>query len=226
MTRPARLSCFIAAASLMSAAPAAAQNGVGFASAQVGRDWSVGAGFQAPLPGSELGRGWAVRGAAALGGYDYESGATEVEGDYRQAELILVRQTSDDWGYFNLGVGARLTDTELSPADPGNARSGSVWDALIVADGMARSGAWETTGFVSWGVETEEYYARLDVTRRLGSGRWRLGAEVLAEGDPMYDRQGAGFVAIHGEPSAIAVRGAIGVRGGEGYVSLGLVRTF
>jgi hypothetical protein len=226
MTPFARLSCLIVAGSLLWIAPANAQDGVGFASAQVGRDWSVSAGFQAPVFGSELGRGWAVRAAAAVGGYDYSSGAFEVEGEYRQADLSLLRQTSGQWGYFNIGGGVRVTDTDLSPADPGNPRSGSTWDALIVADGMVRSGAWETTGYVSWAVEQEEYFARLDVTRALPSGRLRVGAEVLAEGDRMYDRQGAGLVAIYGQPPAASVRGAVGVRGGEGYVSLGLVRAF
>ena len=204
------------------AAGAQAQTtGAVFAGADYGRDWSAAVGIVAAPIDSR----WAVRAIASTGGYDYNSNGGTVDADYNQAEVVLLHQRSGSWGYFNVGGGARYTDTTLSPDDVGNGRRGGNWDALITADGVRRAGDWETGAFASYGIDMQEYYVRGRITRRVGSDSFRLGVEVVAQGDQTYDRQGVAVVALRRVGSLELVASA-GVRGGDGQVSLGVVRTF
>jgi len=216
------LGCILAAS-----AASAQDRGVVFAGGEVGEDSSGYFGVTWAMPGSELGRGWAIRGTASAGGYDYDRASGAVEAEFLQGDLVLLRQTSGAWGYFNLGGGARITDTDLEPADPGNQREGSNWDVVLTADGMHNAGDWRVGGFGSYGVDMREYYVRGEVTRRLGSGPWRGGVEVLADGDENYDRTGAGVLLVYAPSGAVGWRAAIGGRDdGGAYVSVGITRVF
>lgn len=196
--------------------------GAVFGGADYGRDWSASAGAVVSVsPDSP----WAVRGIVTAGGYDYESVGTRIEGEFTQADVVVLHQSSGSWGYFNVGGGARYTDTTLSPDDTGNGRRGGKWDGLIAVDGIRRAGDWEAGGFASYGVDMQEYYVRARVTRRLGSDRFRLGLETIVQGDPNYDRQGVAVVALH-RAGSIEFSASAGVRGGEGQISLGIVRAF
>jgi hypothetical protein len=202
--------------------PALGQNsGAVFAGVETGRDWTVYAGANyAPSP-----EPWAGRVIVSAAGYDYRSNGVTIDGDYRQVEFALLRQSSGAWGYLNVGAGARLNDTDLSPDDLGSDRRGTRWDAIVTADGVRRAGAWEAGGYLVYAVDAEDYFARARVTRAIGSGPLRLGAEVTAQGDPNYDRQGAALVALHRRgPVEWSLAG--GVRGGEAHISLGIVKSF
>ena len=199
--------------------------GAVFAGGETGRDWSAYAGAVWALEMGGDAR-WAVRGIASTGGYDYRSSSVEVESKYGQAEVVLLRQTSGAWGYLNVGGGARFTDTDLEPDDPGNGRRGGRWDALIAADGVRRIQDWEVGGFATYGVDMEEYFVRGRVTRGVGTNGLRLGVETVVQGDPNYDRQGVALVAMHRQDSGLEWTATAGLRGGEGHFSIGLVRSF
>jgi hypothetical protein len=221
-----RVAFAITAFACVTAGAANAQSsGAVFAGAETGRDWSAYAG--AVWAPETLGDArWAVRGVVSTGGYDYRSSGNEIDATYGQAEAVVLRQMSGAWGYLNLGGGARFTDTNLDPDDPGNARRGGRWDVLIAADGVRRMQAWELGGFATYGVDMEEYFVRGRVTRAVGSGGFRLGVEAVAQGDPNYDRQGIALVAAHRQASGLEWTATAGVRGGEAHVSIGLVRAF
>lgn len=75
------------------------------------------------------------------------------------------------------------------------------------------------------GVDMREYYVRGRITRAMGTADRRLGLEVVAQGDQSYDRQGIAVVALK-RVGSLELAASVGVRGGDGQVSLGLVRTF
>lgn len=217
------LACLATLGASSIAVDACAQTtGAVFAGADYGRDWSASAGAVVAVPNDSR---WAVRGIATTGGYDYRSAGTQIDGEYVQADVVVLHQSSGSWGYFNVGGGVRYTDTTLSPDDLGNGRRGGKWDGLITADGTRRAGDWEAGAFASYGVDMQEYYVRGRVTRRIGSDRFRLGLETVVQGDPNYDRQGIAVVALH-RTGGLEFAVSAGVRGGEGQVSLGIVRTF
>lgn len=212
---------------LLAGGASAQDRGVVFGGGEVGDDMSGYFGATWAAPGSRLGRGWAVRGLVSVGGYDYDAAAGTIDAEFVQADLLLIHQSSGAWGYFNMGGGARVTDTDLEPADPGNERQGSNWDGVVTADGMRNAGDWRVGGFGSYGVKMREYYVRGEITRRLGSGDFRAGAEVLADGDENYDRSGVGAVLIYEPAGRFSLRAAIGGRDdGEAYASIGFARTF
>lgn len=221
----------LAVAGLFSAlsSPGLAQDrGVAFGGGETGDDRSGYFGVTWALPGARLGEGWAVRGLASAGRYDYDGATDWIEAEFVQADVVLLRQSSGDWGYFNLGAGARFTDTDLTPDDPGNEREGGHWDGVVTADGMATGGGWRAGGYAVYGVRMQEYFVRGEVTRALGAGPFRVGVEVLADGDENYSRQGAGVVGAYETAAGFSVRAAVGQRGDDDdtYVSLGLTRTF
>lgn len=202
----------------------AQSNGAVFGGVDVGRDRSAYLGATAPLGGSD-GR-WNVRAVLGAGDYDYDSAGVRIDGEYRQAELALVRSLSGAWGYLNLGAGARVTDTDLSPPDPGNDREGVRWDGLVSVDGVRRlSDGWEVGGYAAVGLDAGDYFVRAEATRAV-SPRVRLGAEIVAQGDEAYDRQGGGLVVVFRPDDSLSWRGAVGERGGDAYVSLGLVHAY
>ncbi|MGZ9114966.1 MAG: cellulose biosynthesis protein BcsS [Brevundimonas sp.] len=216
------LGCILAAS-----AASAQDRGVVFAGGEVSEDSSGYFGVTWAMPGSALGRGWAIRGTASLGGYDYDRAPGTVDAEFVQGDVVLLHQTSGAWGYFNVGGGARITDTDLEPADPGNQREGSNWDIVLTADGMRNAGDWRFGGYGSYGVDMREYYLRGEVTRRLGSGSFRAGLEVVSDGDENYDRAGAGALLVYEPSRAVGWRAAIGSRDdGDVYFSVGVTQVF
>lgn len=213
---------------ILAASAASAQDQrVVFLGGEVGEDAAGYFGVTWAMPGSRVGRGWAMRGTASAGRYDYDSTAGTVDAEFVQGDLVLLHQASGAWGYFNVGGGARITDTDLEPADPGNQRQGSNWDAVLTADGMRYVGDWRFGGYGSYGVDMREYYLRGEVTRRIGSGPFRAGLEVLADGDENYDRSGGGALLVYDSSSNVDWRAAIGGRDdGDVYVSVGVARVF
>lgn len=214
------------AALLAATAVDAQDRGVMFAGADGGEDASGYAGVTWAAPASRLGDGWAVRGLASAGRYDYDSGAVEIEAEFVQADISLLHQRSGAWGYLNLGLGARITDTDLDPVDPGNDRQGSHWDGIVSVDGARDMGPWRVGGYGVYGVRMREYYVRADLTRRVATSV-RLGVEALVDGDESFSRTRGGAVLVYEPSSRYAVRGVIGGRDdGGAYASLGFSRAF
>jgi hypothetical protein len=148
------------------------------------------------------------------GQYRYTTGAQTIEADYVGAEVALVYQTSGDWGYANFGAGPRVSDTSLSPDDPGNERRGRRWDAGVTSDGTLNlSPAWRLNWYGSFGLIDGPYQARLGVGRIVNVERQtRVGVEAGISGDPRYTTKTA----------ALFLASRIG-RNLEGSVSAGVL---
>jgi hypothetical protein len=200
-----------------------------FAGGEAGHERSAFIGGVQALPGSSVGRGWALRGSLQAGRYGYERQGDRVRARYAGGELMLSRQWSDATRYGALSIGPRYTDTDLSPDDPGNRRGGRHWDAALQAEGRQDFGRWQVSGFSSYGIRLKEYYARADLTRRVSAGGLRAGVEAGFEGDESYDRQRVGAV-IGLDRQAFGLRLSAGAKMGSeprgGYVAVLVTRSF
>lgn len=187
------------AAAMVAAAATGAQaqdKGVVFAGGQVGEDApSAYVGAVTALPGASLGEGLAVRTVVARSEYNYKAGSASIKGRATSITVAAVQQWSGEWGYANLGGGVAYRRTRLTPNDPGNRNRGRKWNAVVSADGAYQSGGLRIGGMASYGFDIKEYYLRGDVTGG-ASSVLRLGGEVIAQGDPSYERQLYGAVAI------------------------------
>lgn len=200
-----------------------------FAGGFIADDYFVYLGGSVPLPGAQPDRGWAIRGIGSLGGYDYRRGTTDIEADYANVELALVHQRSGPWGWLNLAAGPRYSDTDLSQPDPINPREGQQWDAIVSADGARVMGDWRALGYASYAFDIEDFYVRGELTRAIRP-RIRVGVEAVAEGDPTYDRQALGVVAVFAPMDRtefrISLGGRAGDRSSDTYLSVGASRSF
>jgi len=224
---------FVAAASLIAAAPAHADTptGVWFLGGSVGEGESAYGGAVVSLPGARLGKGFALRGSAGGGRYEYDAGPTRIKADYASAEVALVYQTSGNWGWNNFSIGPRYTHTSLSPVDPGNDRRGSRWDLGLQVDGALDSARWRLGWFGSVGPFDGAYQARLQLGRKLSAAGPRIGIEGGVQGDPSYTREMlGGFVGvpIAGKFDLQFGAGATkqADRNARAYGSIGLSRVF
>ena len=148
-------------------------------------------GLTAALPGSALGRGFAVRGSGFTGNYSYSSGTHVVNGDFTGGEADAVYEFSGTHYWLDAIAGARYVDTSLSPFDPGNRRHGRQGEAAFGADGGYVTGPWRVDYYGEYGTRLDDYLGRVSLTHRI-TGRIRAGAEFSAEGDPTYDLQRVG----------------------------------
>lgn len=227
------LAPFVAAACAagFSAAAAHAQDrGAIFAGGSFDEDDSGYLGAQAALPGSRPGSGWAVRGAVNGGVYSYDRGGRGIDARFVGGQLGGVYQWSGAWGYFDVGLQGRYTDTHLSPYDIENPRRGGIADAVVSLDGAHRWGPWRIVGYGEYGTGVEDYYVRANVTHDI-TARFRAGIETIIQGDPTYDRQRFGpIVAAKVTPvDEIQLSGGLSSqssRSDHAYVSLAYVRGF
>jgi hypothetical protein len=205
--------------------------GVVYGGGAVSEGQNVYGGAVVALPGGRLGGGLAVRGGVSAGRYEYLTNGVEIEGKYASAELALVHQSSGDWGWANFGVGPRLTDTELEPADPGNERAGTRWDVALQADG-AVGNRWRLGWFGSLGVLDKAYITELRAGRLLSEqSQTRAGLEAGVQGDETYTRGSLGLFAstMFAKKSEVRFSGGLSEQAGrdaEPYAALSLSRTF
>lgn len=222
----------IASALVASAAMAQAQDtGVVYAGAGGGQGYDLNAGVMVSLPGSTLGNGFGVRVGGGFGEYDYQSGNTNIDGRYLTAEGALVYQNSGDWGWANFGVGTRITDTDLDPADPGNKLAGTRWDAALSTDG-ALGNDWRLGWYGSLGVVDQTYQGQLRLGKLIDrQAESRIGLETAIQGDDSYTRGSLGLFAS----TRIADKAEARLSGGfseqrgrsaKPYASINFSRTF
>lgn len=223
------LAIFAGAAFTISPAAIAQEKGVVFAGGSVGEASATFAGAVVALPGADLGRGLAVRVVAGRSNYRYDAGTVTVRGRADTASLSAVQQWSGSWGYANLSGGVAYHDTRLTPGDPNNRNAGERWNSLVGIDGAYGVGDWQTAVIGSYGFDIREYFARADVTHRVGR-MVRLGLEAAAQGDPSYERQQYGAVVAYAPTPKWQVRlsGGLNVEASRrrGYAALSLSRTF
>lgn len=231
MTDAPRLPIALFALGLASvAAPAAAQDtGVVFGGVTVGEAPGGFLGVNVALPGAELGRGPAVRAVLTRSDYEYDSGPTRIDGRSQSVTLQAVYQFSGSWGFANLAAGGVYQDTRLRPDDPGNPNRGDEWDGVVSVDGLANAGQWRLGGFASYRIGLEEHYVQLEASRFV-AGTLRLGAEVVDQGDPNYERRLYGGLLVVDPAPKWQVRlsgGALRQEGQNGgYATLSVIRTF
>lgn len=200
-----------------------------FAGGTVGRDQSAYIGSTLPMSNSQPG-GLALRGTLSYSSYDYRSDPLgRVSGKESRAELALLYQMTGSSTYADVGVGARYVHTKLSPSDPGNSRRGDKVEAAVSASVQHQADPWRVAGFASYGFDIRDYYLRGEVTRAV-SPAWRLGAEMVAEGDRTYDRQRYGVVVAY-DPRpdwevAFSVGGQAQPHRGGAYAGLAFRRSF
>lgn len=223
------------AATLLLGAAASAEplKGVAFAGGAAGDGLSGYAGVVRALPGSELGKGLALRGSASGGSYHYESNGARIDGRFVAAEAALVYQFSGRWGWANLSAGPRLSDVSLSPRDPSNHRQGTRLDLALQSDGALLLGrSWRLGWLGSLGVRDGTYFSRAELGRLVASrSQTRLGLEAGLQGDPNYRSVSLGLFAATGLSSGLEGRISAGASDQEGrrarpYATLGLSLLF
>jgi len=139
-----------------------------------------------------------------------------------------VHQWSGDWGWANFSVGADATQTDLSPGDPANKRAGFRLDVSLGVDGALNlNERWRAGLYSEGGVRDESYLVRLDTTRSMNAGRWRLGMEGAIQGDPTYQIKKVGAVASVTLKKDLEARFSGGAafkedQNAQPYVSIGL----
>jgi Cellulose biosynthesis protein BcsS len=143
-------------------------------------------GVTVALPKSAIGNGFAVRGLADTGGYNYPStNLGIVKANFGGGELDAVYQITRQsfWSEFSAGIND--TYTGLTPYDPGNPLRGEQVELRLSLDGGKVSGPWRADWFGYYGARLEDYEAMVGATHALSS-TWRLGVEVYSEGNPTY----------------------------------------
>ncbi|MEO0033232.1 MAG: hypothetical protein RIS94_2990 [Pseudomonadota bacterium] len=206
------------------------QTGVVFAGGSAGSGESAYGGVVVALPGGRLGKGLAVRVSGNAGTYRYTAGVTPIKGRYVGGDAAIVYQMSGPWGWNNLSIGPRITDTKLTPGDPGNRRTGTRVDVGLQADGALDGAQWRLGWFGAWGVRDQAYQARFQIGRKLPN-RYRIGVEGGVLGDSSFDRQSAGaFVAVPmGKSAELQLAGGALFQKGRSahaYAGLSLSSTF
>lgn len=223
----------IAIPALVLCCPARAEDlkGVWFAGGTVGDSLSAYAGGLVALPGHHLGSGWAIKAAASGGRYRYESGDVSIRANYYGGSVALVRQFSGAWGWANVSAGPRLTNTDLSPADPTNRRAGTRWDLDFGTDGALDRGRWRLGWFGELGVRDQRYLVHLQAARRIRHSEARVGIEAGLQGDERYSQRSVGALISVSPGSNINLQASAGVtdqddRAIQPYASIGVSQVF
>jgi hypothetical protein len=148
-----------------------------------------------PGPGQrENGRGFVQRYWVDWFGYQYDGAPGLVEAEAYGAEAALGYGASSESGWATFSVGARFTNTDLSPDDPTATARGKQWGAKFQVEGERDlAPSWRAGGIASYTVGQDSYWARGRVMRRLDESQ-ALGAEFIANGNTEADATAAGVV--------------------------------
>jgi hypothetical protein len=148
-----------------------------------------------PGPGPrENGRGFVQRYWVDWFGYQYDGAPGLVEAEAYGAEAALGYGASSEAGWATFSVGARFTNTDLSPDDPTATARGKQWGAKFQVEGERDlAPSWRAGGIASYTVGQDSYWARGRVMRRLDESQ-ALGAEFIANGNTEADATAAGVV--------------------------------
>lgn len=179
----------------MLASPAAhAQDlqGVWFVGGSLSDSGNVYGGVVHALPGAKLGDGLAVRAVISGGQFRYDAAENIIQGKYLGGEIAVVVQSSGEWGWANVSMGPRITDTSLSPGDPSNDRSGTRFDLGVQGDGTVKFGPYRTHWYTAFGPFDETYNGRVQIGRVLQNERYELGIDGRLIGDPSFAQQTLG----------------------------------
>jgi hypothetical protein len=148
-----------------------------------------------PGPGPrENGRGFVQRYWIDWFGYQYDGAPGLVDAEAYGAEAALGYGASSESGWATFSVGARFTNTDLSPNDPTATARGKQWGAKFQVEGERDlAPSWRAGGIASYTAGQDSYWARARVMRRLDESQ-ALGAEFIANGNTEADATAAGVV--------------------------------
>ena len=148
-----------------------------------------------PGPGPrENGRGFVQRYWVDWFGYEYEGAPGRVEAEAFGAEAALGYGVSSASGWATISVGARYTDTDLTPDDPQATARGKQWGAKFQIEGERDlAPAWRAGGIAAYTAGQDSYWARARVMRRLEAPH-SVGVEFIANGNTEADATAAGLV--------------------------------
>lgn len=152
-------------------------------------------GLVLPGPGPrENGRGFVQRYWVDWFGYEYEGAPGLVEAEAYGAEAALGYGVSSAAGWATFSVGARYTDTDLTPDDPKATARGRQWGAKFQLEGERDlAPSWRAGGIAAYTAGQDSYWARARVMRRLEVSH-SVGAEFIANGNTEADATAAGLV--------------------------------
>jgi hypothetical protein len=148
-----------------------------------------------PGPGPrENGRGFVQRYWIDWFGYEYDGAPGRVEAEAFGAEAALGYGVSSAAGWATVSVGARYTDTDLTPDDPQATARGRQWGAKFQVEGERDvAPSWRAGGIAAYTAGQDSYWARARLMRKL-DGAQSLGAEFIANGNTEADATAVGLV--------------------------------
>lgn len=180
-----------------------------------------------PLPGGQLGKGFAVRVWGDYLDYSYLSGTRRITATGFGGALAGVYQLSGTWGWANLSAGATFRNTRLSASDPSNREAGAHTYFNGQVDGAYNLNAsWRLRGLANYIPVTHDYFVQTGIDRlvlewlRLGIGPTFQGGHDYREisgGVIAYIRLGHGFEVA---PSVGVAHTSAGETGPYGAISL------
>jgi hypothetical protein len=137
-----------------------------------------------PGPGKrENGRGFVQRYWLDSFGYQYDGAPGLVKASAYGAEAALGYGASSPAGWATFSIGARYTNTDLSPNDPSATARGQQWGAKFQLEGERQlSDDWRAGGIASYTAGQDGYWARARLMHR-SDGPVALGGEVIANGN-------------------------------------------
>jgi hypothetical protein len=148
-----------------------------------------------PGPGKrENGRGFIQRYWVDWFGYQYDGAPGRVDAEAYGLEAALGYGASSEAGWGTFSVGARFTNTDLSPDDPSATARGKQWGVKVQLEGERDlAPSWRAGGIASYTAGQDGYWARLRVMHRAG-GPQAFGGEVIANGNSEANSTAVGLV--------------------------------
>jgi hypothetical protein len=152
------------------------------------------AGLIVPGPGRENGRGFFQRYWLDRFGYEYLGGPGRVEASAWGAEAALGYGGSSAGGWWNVSLGVRYTNTDLTPDDPdAEARGGQTGGKVQLEGEHALSSTWRLGAMASYANQQNGYWGRVRLMHGATSAR-QFGLEVVAIGNDEADATATGLV--------------------------------
>jgi len=180
------------------------------ASSGVTSDYAF-AGAIVPFPGTQLGKGPAIRIWGDHLTYTYQAGAQKIKARGWGTALAGVYQFSGSWGWSNLSAGLSYRNTRLSPNDPGNSSRGGHTRLNLQADGgFNLDEDWRLRGLASYTPAIRDYLIQAGIDRSV-TERLRLGLETRFQGDRNYEQKSAGAIAYIRLGSGVEFAPSLGV---------------
>jgi hypothetical protein len=184
------------AAGLSAAAAASADDRLFLAGGDVADGSYYGyTGLILPAFGRHDGRGFFQRYWLDRFGYEYDAAAGRIEANAWGAEAALGWGSGSEQGWGSVSLGARYTNTDLSPDDPkATARGDQVGVKLQVEGERHLTDTWHLGGTASYTSAQNGYWGRVRLMHGPAQGH-AFGVEFIAAGNDEYNSTAEGLIA-------------------------------